>query len=78
MGVTTIDKVTDFSTSDTLDLSDLVTQGASIYISDYDPNTNAVTVTATFDTHIQEIQVAFDATVINHNLIDDNGVVKIG
>ena len=78
VGVTTIDKVTDFSTSDTLDLSDLVTQGASIYISDYDPNTNAVTVTATFDTHIQEIQVAFDATVINHNLIDDNGVVKIG
>ena len=78
VGVTTIDKVTDFSTSDTLDLSDLVTQGASIYISDYDPNTNAVTVTATFDTHIQEIQVAFDATVINPNLIYENGVVKIG
>lgn len=72
--------MTDFGTTDMLDLSDLVTtHSASIAFSAYDSSTNAITVTATAGTNIQLIEVVFDASVANHNLIvEGTGVVKIG
>ena len=72
---TSTDKVTDFNTGEILDLSDLFTNGPATLLID---NT-AHTVTATYSTdHTQIIEIAFDVSATNHNLIESGGVVRIG
>jgi len=72
---TSTDNVTDFNTGEILDLSDIFTNGPATLLID---NT-AHTVTTTYSTdHTQIIEIAFDISATNHNLIESGGVVRIG
>ena len=85
---TTIDKVIDANTGDTLNLSDLINDGATLKVDGvaWDGTTtltvsgvtsHTVTATSADGQHIQVIEMNF-ADTVNHTLADTGGVVKIG
>jgi Ca2+-binding RTX toxin-like protein len=82
---TTTDTVADASVGDMLNLSDLISNGATLQVGgvNWDGTSPLVvtgastTVTATIGDHIQLINVNF-ADGTNHTLTDTGGVVKIG
>ncbi|MES1982552.1 MAG: retention module-containing protein [Pseudomonadota bacterium] len=76
-GTTTTDQVTDFSDGELLDLSDLFNNGAFLNI---DNSAHTVTATLVGSTTVttQIIDVAFDAAASSHNLVQSEGIIKIG